>query len=399
MSAFSPNLYLAALGPLTELLGVIIVVAAFALLRGQAERRPYFRVWETAWVFLAVSLTAGLFYERFVDPDSVFYPAMPATTYLTAAAFLGFRFMAVAMVLNGISLYVRGATKQWLAPAGIGVAVVLAFFIDTQRTPLAPLALAHGPLTAIAYGFGAWQIVSLPRARQGFGTRLTTIGLASLAILGAALATFYLLQRVAPDITGNPWLVRFARYGFYGELVLQLALAWAMIRLLIEDGHHEADDARSYMKLLHDRDSLGDLYDNASRLLGRRAFDAQLGLGLARAGFGTVALMKVANYQRVAAEHSAGVAEALVANLAGVLDSAVRSHDRVYRWSTDELMVVMPRAVPRVARARVEMLAARAAPLTMAGSREPLRAEVAVAVQFFEGGDELARAATSLSRG
>ncbi|MDQ8165839.1 MAG: diguanylate cyclase [Gemmatimonadota bacterium] len=399
MSGFSPNLYLAALGPLTELFGVIIVVAVFALLRGQADRRPYFRAWETSWVFLAVSLTAGLFYERFVDPESVFYPANPATTYLTAVAFMGFRFMAVAMVLNGISLYVRGATKKWLAPAGIGVALVLAIVVDTRQTPLAPLALVLGPVTAIAYGFGAWRIVSLPRTRKGFGSRLTAIGLASLAMLGAALATFYLLQRIAPDVTANPWLVRFARYGFYGELIVQLALAWAMIRLLIEDGHHEVDDARAHMKLLHDRDTLGDLYDNASRLLGRRAFDAQLGLGFARASFGTVALMKIANYQRVAAEQSGGVAEALVANLAGVLNSAVRAHDRVYRWSPDELMIVMPRAVPQVARARVEMLAARAAPLTVAGSREPLRADVAVAVQFYEGGDELTRAAANISRG
>ncbi len=399
MSGFSPNLYLAALGPLTELFGVIIVVAVFALLRGQADRRPYFHAWETSWVFLAVSLTAGVFYERFVDSESVFYPASPTVTYLTAVAFMGMRLMAVAMVLNGISLYVRGAEKKWLGPTGIGIALVLAIFVDTRQTPLAPLALVHGPLTAIAYAFGAWQIVSLPAARKGFGTRLTAICLASLAILGAALAAFYLLQRVAPDVTANPWLVRFARYGFYGELILQLALAWAMIRLLIEDGLHEANDARAHMKLLHDRDTLGELYDKASRLLGRRAFDAQLGLGLARASFGTVALLKVANYQRVSAEHSAGVAEALVANLAGVLDSAVRAQDRVYRWSADELMIVMPRAVARVARSRVELLAARAAPLTIGGSREPVRADVAVAVEFFEGGDELTRAAASVSRG
>lgn len=399
MAGFSPNLYLAALGPLTELFGVIIVVAVFALLRSQADRRPYFRTWEKSWVFLAVSLTAGLFYERFVDPESVFYPASPATTYFAAAAFLGMRLLAVACVLNGISLYVRGAEKKWLVAASIGVAVVLAIAIDTQRTPLAPLALWHGPITAIAYGFGAWQIVRLPASRQGIGTRLTAIGLGSLALLSVSLAAFYLLQRMAPDITTNPWLIRFARYGFYSELILQFTLAWAMIRLLIEDGRHEADDTRAHMKLIQDRDTLGDLYDSASRILGRRAFDAQLGLGFARASFGTVALMKVANYQRVAAEHSAGVAEALVANLAGVLDSAVRAHDRVYRWSADELMIVMPRAVPQVARARVEVLAARAAPLSISGSREPLRADVAVAVQFYEGGDELARAAANVARG
>ena len=71
MSGFSPYLYLAALGPLTELLSVVLIVAAFALLRSQADRRPYFRSWEVSWTFLTVSLVAGLLYERYVDPDSV----------------------------------------------------------------------------------------------------------------------------------------------------------------------------------------------------------------------------------------------------------------------------------------------------------------------------------------
>ncbi|MCX5754749.1 MAG: hypothetical protein NTX19_01315 [Gemmatimonadetes bacterium] len=69
----SPNLYLAALGPMSELLGLVVIVAVFALLRAQADRRTYFRTWEMSWVFFAVALTSGLFYERFIDPESVFF--------------------------------------------------------------------------------------------------------------------------------------------------------------------------------------------------------------------------------------------------------------------------------------------------------------------------------------
>lgn len=87
----SPNLYLAALGPMSELLGLVVIVAVFALLRAQADRRTYFRTWEMSWVFFAVALTSGLFYERFIDPESVFFPAGAAKTFLAAAMHVGFR--------------------------------------------------------------------------------------------------------------------------------------------------------------------------------------------------------------------------------------------------------------------------------------------------------------------
>jgi hypothetical protein len=69
----------------------------------------------------------------------------------------------------------------------------------------------------------------------------------------------------------------------------------------------------------------------------------------------------------------------------------------VYRWSQNELLVVMPRAIPSVARERVEYLTGRTASLTVSGLGEPLRTEVAVAVRPFSGGEDLAEAATSAS--
>src|SRR6185436_8963636 len=146
MSGFSPYLYLAALGPLTELFGIVLVVAAFALLRSQADRRPYFKAWETSWVFLAVSLIAGLLYERYVDPDSVFYPASPVTTRVIAIAFLAFRLVSSALVLNGVQLYTVGAKWRWAVRAMWPLAVLLVFIADTTRVALAPLATLHAPV-------------------------------------------------------------------------------------------------------------------------------------------------------------------------------------------------------------------------------------------------------------
>jgi GGDEF domain-containing protein len=394
----SPNLYLAALGPLSELFAIIIVVAVFALLRSQADRRTYFRSWEASWVFFAVSLTAGVLYERFVDPDSVFYPAGTVTTFVTAATHIAFRLMALAMLVAGTQLYARGTRTGWMPRLAAVVGVVLAFTIDTTRAPLNSLMLVYGVFCAVAYANVAIVFFALPRSRQSVGTRLAALLTTGIALLVTGLTLYFLFQRTGQSISGNPWAVRFARYGFYGDLLLQMGLAWSMVRLLMDDSRRENDDSRARMRLLQDRDTMPEMFDGRTRLLARRAFDSLIGLDFARASFGSVARLHVTNFSRIASGHAPAVAEALVGNIAGVLDSAVRSHDRVYRWSDDELLIVMPRAVPAVARARVEFLLGRAAPLAMPGLKEPLRAEGAVTVEAYTGGEDLAAAAKAVAR-
>ena len=359
---------------MSELCGVVIVVGIFALLRSQADRRTYFRAWEISWVFFAVSLLAGLFYERMVDPDSVFFPASAAKTFLAAATHTGFRLPALAMVVAGVQLYTGGTKWSWTTKAAFPLGVVLAWPMDTAHGSLESLSIVHGPFAVVAYLYAAFAMSRLPRSRQSAGTRLASVMAFGLAALAAALAVFYLLQRTASPITALPWAVRFARYGFYGDLLLQLGFAWAMIHLLVEDTRRENDDTRAQVRLIQDRASMADLYDAKTRLLGRRAFDALVGLDFARASFGSVVRLHIANYRRVAADQNPSIAEALLTHVAGVLEGSVREHDRVYRWGEDELLVVMPRAVPGVARARIEFMLGRTAPLSVPGIREGVRA-------------------------
>lgn len=395
---FSPNLYLAALGPLSELLGIVIVIAVFALLRVQADRRTYFRQWETSWVFFAVALTAGVFYQRFVDSDSVFYPASAATTFASAAIHVGFRLLALATLVAGVQLFVRGTSIGWFVKGAFAVGAVLTWPMDTAHTSLESLMLVYGPFAIFAYGYATQAFYALPQSRQSTGARFATVCSFGLATLTIGLMGFYVLQRFDSPIAAQPWAVRFARYGFYGDLLLQLGLAWAMVRLLIEDARHEQDDTRAQVRLIQDRASMSDLYDAKTRLLGRRAFDALVGLDFARASFGSVARLHISNYRRTATEQSPNVAEALLIHVAGVLEGSVRERDRVYRWGDDELLIVMPRAIPGVARARIEFLLARTAPLSVAGMRDGLRAEGAVAVEGYRGGEELTDAAKAVSR-
>lgn len=210
----SPNLYLATLGPVSEVFGLLVVIAVFALLRAQADRRAYFTTWEKAWVFLATGLVAGVLYERFIDPESIFYPVSATTSFVVAAVYLGARAAALAMIVTGVQLFVRGSATPWLMMAA-----------------------------AIALN-------TLPPSRHSLGTRAASAGFAGPALLGVTLAVFYWLQRAGASITAAPWAVRYARYGFYTEQLLNFFTAWAMVRILVEDGRRENHDARARMKLL-----------------------------------------------------------------------------------------------------------------------------------------------------
>jgi len=393
----TPNLVIAALGPFAEVLGVVVLVALFTLLRGQADRRPYFKAWEESWVMLAVALVAAVIYQRLTDPNSAIAASTAFAPWLFAVVFFGFKLLALALLVRGARLFVSGARERLLLRLAVPVGLALAFATDTHHGGLAALGLAQGPFAVAAYAFAASLFVRLPPSRRSLGGRLAALVLALLAALWIALVIFYLSARFNTALSAQPWFVRLERYGFYADLLLQLALAYAMVRLLFEDGKRETMDTRAHLDLLQDRERLLDFYDEQTGLLNRRAFDATLGLDFARASFGSVVRVRLTNLERAITSHGAAVGDTLLKHFAGVLDSAVRAHDRVYRWDNRDFVIVMPRAVPAVATPRMQLLLAKAAPLMVAGVHDVIRPETVMAVASFTGGEDLVAAVKDVS--
>jgi GGDEF domain-containing protein len=393
----TPNLVVAALGPFAELLGVAVLYALFTLLRSQADRRPYFKAWEESWVMMAVALTAAVIFQRLTDPDSVLYASAPFWPWLFGFAYLAFKLLSLALLVSGARLFLSGSNARLLVKLAVPLGLALSLATDTFNGRLAALGLAHGLFAVAAYAYGASLFAALPGSRRSVGSRLAAFALSALATLWLALVVFYFSARLDASLSGQPWFVRLERYGFYADLLLQLSLAYAMVRLLFEDGEREAVDTRAQLELLQDRQRLPQFYDEPSGLLNRRAFDASVGLDFARASFGSVVRLRLTNLEKTITEQGASVGDTLLKHFAGVLDNAVRAHDRVYRWDNRDFLVVMPRAVPRVANARMQLLLSRAAPLLVAGVREAIRPEVVVAVARFTGGEDLAFAVKAVA--
>lgn len=387
------HILIAGLGPFVEAIGVVAIVALFTLLRGQADRRPYFKAWEEGWVMLAVSMTAGVIYQRLTEPSSVLLSESRATTWLFAATYFGFRLMALALMVHGTRMYAVGDRNRRLVTAAAPVGIALTLFADTFRTQLGGLSLYFGPFVALAAAYAAWQMASLPKSRQSVGSSVALWSLAGVAALWSGLVLFGIGVRTGGAFASNPWFVRFERYGFFLDLIALTGVAYAMVQLLFEDARRDNADAQSHLSVLHDRNRLAEFHDDESGLLNRRAFEEALGLDFAMASFGSVARIRVTNHESLAAEHGQQNADAMLAHFAAVLSSGTRVHDWVFRWNPTDFLVVMPRAVPPVALNRLNFLLARAAPFAISGVRDAVRADTVLAVEPFSGAEDLTAAA------
>ncbi len=394
MQSTPSHVIIAGLGPFAELLGVFVLVALFTLLRGQADRRPYFKTWEESWVMLAVAMLSGVIYQRLTDPTSVLYPGTAFSTWLFAFGYMAFKFLAFASLIAGVRLLTAGDRNRLLIKAAVPAALALSLIADTRDGLIGSLTLYHGPVAVLTYAFAAVLVTRLPNSRHSLGSRIAQLVLIALAALWAALIAFHLAARVQSGVAAMPWFVRTERYAFFLDLALQLALGYAMVRLLFEDAKREADDMRAQLTLLQDRERLADLYDVPTSLLNRRAYDAAVGLEFANASFGSVLLVRMDN---AGGALGASDADAMFVGFAKMLDNAVRSHDRVFRWSEREFLVVMPRATPDVAQARMNFLIGRAAPFAVSGQREFVRAGAALSVAAFTGAEDLGAAVLTLS--
>ena len=388
------HVIIAGLGPFAELIGVFVLVALFTLMRGQADRRTYFKAWEESWVMLAVALLAGVIYQRLTDPTSVLYPGTPFSTWLLACAYMAFKLLSFALLIVGVRLLTSGDRARWFVKAAVPVAVALSLVADTRNGLIGSLALFHGPLAVVTYASAALFITRLPASRHSLGSRIAQLALAGLVALWTMLVAFGVFIRIGNGVATIPWFVRIERYGFFFDLALQLGLGYAMVRMLFEDVKRETDDTRAQLTLLQDRQRLDDLYDPATNLLNRRAYDAAVGLDFANASFGSVLLVRMDN---AGGALGASDSDAMFVDFAKMLDNAVRSHDRVYRWSDREFLVVMPRATPDVAQSRMQFLVSRAAPFAIAGMRESVRLGAALSVAPFTGREDLGAAVNKLS--
>lgn len=360
------------IGVLLQLSGELLLVVLFMLLRRFVLRRAYFGAWTLAWGFGAVAIAALVLRYVLIPP-----PLSPGQDRVLLAAlyviYQGGKLASFGLLVAGTAAYVTGARSLGgKAVIGIGVLYTLAS-VAGSRLDLNQLVVWQAPVAVVTLGACSALLFTLPRSRRTLGSMAGGGAFAGLAIL-------WLLYGIAFAAIGTPfagWARVLVGLNTYFDLMLNTALGFAMVVLLMEDAKREVDDAQAELRVAHDQLKRSALYDTLTDSLNRRAFAQGVGLEMARGTFGTVVIADLDNLKAVNDAHGHAAGDRLIRHCADLLRSALRPYDKLYRWGGDEFLLVIPSARGGDVALRLNALLGRADTIEVASGQ---RVQLAVSL-------------------
>jgi diguanylate cyclase (GGDEF)-like protein len=383
------------LGVVVQLIGGVLLVVLFALLRRYTLRRGYFTAWVWAWTSLTVAILALVSRYVLVDPaaaESDLSVRLLYVAYQTAKA------VAFICFLRGTAMYVAGGRVRDLTRPGI-FAGALAFGVASAfiaEAGLNELVIWQSLIAVPSLGYCASALLWLPPSRRSLGTVATGTGFGLLALLWLVYAGAFSVIIGAPEGALRTAAIGFVNFNSYYDLLINICLGYGMVVLLMEDAKREVDDAQAELRLAHDQFRRAALLDPLTDAWNRRAYTEGVSLEMVRATFGTAVLADVDNLKYVNDRFGHAVGDALLARCVDVLRHALRPYDKLYRWGGDEFLLLMPSARAMDVIERLQGAIRDAEPLHVDGQRVHL--EVSFGAADYPSGEELTAAINGADR-
>ncbi len=330
------------IGVVVQLGGGLLLVLLFMLLRRYVLRRGYFAAWTGAWLCGAVAIAAlvvrYILMPRFASP-------VDDTSLAVRSLYLVYqlgKLASFALFVAGTGMYVTGTRTIASRAVVLGGALLYAIIsLFASSGNLNELVVWQAPIAVVALGTCAAMLYTLPRSRR-------TLGSVAGGSAFAALAALWLLYGIAFGLVVGPgepaWATLLVRFNTYLDLLLNIALGFTMVVLLMEDAKREVDDAQNELRIKHDQLRRAAMYDPLTESMNRRAFEEGVGLEMARGTFGTVVIADLDNLKAVNDAYGHPAGDRLLRQCADLLRSALRPYDKLYRWGGDEFLLVLPSA-------------------------------------------------------
>lgn len=378
------------IGIVSELGGALLLVSLFVLLRQQATRRPYFRVWGWAWV--SVSIAIGALAVRYaslvspgMQPSDEFSPAVRAYYFLYQFCKLTY----YGLLVVGTWVHARGIRALPMLRRVMPLVAAYAAFTVGFSPSLSDIVLWQAPLGIAGYATCAVLLFRLPPSRRGLGSAATGTFFSILA----GLWVLYLLAFGMFDSLYNSALgaaLSFVlRYNSYLDMLLQMLLGYGMVLVLMEERKREVDDAHAELAVAHDQLRRVALYDVLTGTFNRRAYAEGVGLEVAKATFGAAVMLDVDNLKAVNDTFGHPAGDELLQRVADVLRSTLRTSDKLYRWGGDEFLLVLPGANAAEVRQRLEEALQKVPALVLAKDKPPVPVLVSAGAADYAGAEAL----------
>jgi diguanylate cyclase (GGDEF)-like protein len=366
------------IGVIVQLGGELLLVLLFVLLRGYVLRRGYFAAWTGAWACGATAILA-LCVRYFLMPQLGSAP-VDESSLSVRALYLVYQAGKLAsfwLFVAGTAMYVTGS--RLLGSRKLVFASTLLYALASvigSAGNLNQLVIWQAPLAVVTLGACAALMFTLPPSRR-------TLGSIAGGSAFAMLATLWLLYGIGFGINLGTaqvpfWAKAIVSFNTYLDLLLNIALGFAMVVVLMEDAKREVDDAQAELRVAHDQLRRAALYDTLTDSLNRRAYAQGVGLEMARGTFGTVVIADLDNLKTVNDAYGHAAGDRLLRQCADLLRSTLRPYDKLYRWGGDEFLLVIPSARGTDVHDRLSEVLSRAEPIDVANGTATVTLEVSL---------------------
>lgn len=366
------------IGVVVQLGGELLLVLLFLLLRRYVLRRGYFAAWTGAWICGAAAIGA-LCVRYIIMPQMTAEPVYESSFTVRALYFtyqLG-KLASFAFFVSGTATYVTGR-GSW-GPKFLVAGLALAYTVTSLAVSggsLNELVVWQAPVAVVALGACAALFFTLPASRRTLGSAAGGSAFTGLAILWLVYGVAFGL--VSDGRAPDGWAQSVLSYNTYFDLLLNVALGFAMVVVLMEDAKREVDDAQGELRVAHDQLRRAALYDTLTDSLNREAFAQGVGLEMARGTFGTVVIADLDNLKDVNDTFGHAAGDKLLRQCADLLRSTLRPYDKLYRWGGDEFLLILPSARAVDVQARLTEVLGSAAPLPLGAGGNPVQLAVSL---------------------
>lgn len=377
------------IGVVVQLGGELLLVLLFMLLRRYVLRRGYFAAWTAAWACGAVAIMALC--ARYILMPQLVKPPLDDNSLAVRALYLAYmvgKMSSLALFVSGTAMYVTGS-RLLSSRAVVFAGIVVYSFVSllSSSGSLNELVVWQAPVAVVSLGACAALLFTLPPSRRTLGTVAGAGAFAALAALWLGYGISFGLTATGTAVPA--WSDAMVSFNTYFDLLLNIALGFAMVVLLMEDAKREVDDAQSELRVAHDQMRRAALYDTLTDSLNRRAYQQGVGLEMARGTFGTVVIADLDNLKAVNDAFGHGAGDLLLRQCADLLRSTLRPYDKLYRWGGDEFLLVIPSARGADVEERLGEVLGRADPLGVAGGRKTVQLAVSLGTADYTSAEAL----------
>lgn len=377
---------IALIGIIAQLGGELLLVVLFLLLRRFVLRRGYFNAWLGAWA-CGLTAIAALTVRYTLMPQ---FGAVDETTLSTRALHLVYqvgKLSSFALFVSGTAMYVTGS--RLLGPRNLVFVFALAYALVSLFASgglLAELVVWQAPVAVVALGACSALFFTLPRSRRTLGSVAGGAAFGGLAVLWLIYGIAFAVGDTGQSVG---WPRAVVGLNTYFDLMLNIALGFAMVMLLMEDAKREVDDAQAELRVAHDQLRRAALYDTLTDSLNRRAFAQGVGLEMARGTFGTVVIADLDNLKAVNDTLGHGAGDQLLRLCADMLRGTLRPYDKLYRWGGDEFLLVIPSARAIDVEVRLSEVLGRAEPIEVGSNAASVKLEVSLGAADYTSAESL----------